>query len=162
MDLPHCARMMYDKDLIFSTVTFKAGTHTRYSQKITGKVALQCGLLRQWRKYLLTIQNNPPAVQNCASGNQRLGARRKELLWLALEPLMYRRHNIVIQVEFASPQGLFQWIRRRQVWGTRRVWQELKLHVSQHHHGGICYVRPGIFLLESDAFGQQTRHACCG
>ena len=75
---------------------------------------------------------------------------------------MHRRLDIVIQVEFASPQGLFQWpkqmkIRRRHVWGIRRVWQDLKLHVSPRYHGGICCVRPGIVLLETDAFGQQTR-----
>jgi hypothetical protein len=74
---------------------------------------------------------------------------------------MHCRLDIVIQDEFASPQGLFQWpkqmkIRRRQVWGIRGVWQELKLHVSQRHHGGICCVRPGIVLYETDAFGQET------
>jgi hypothetical protein len=68
------------------------------------------------------------------AGNQRLDARRKGLLWLAPEPLMRCRLDIVIYVEFAYPQGLFQWpkqmkIRRRQVWGIRREWQDLKLHV---------------------------------
>ena len=40
--------------------------------------------------------------------------------------------------------------------GNKRVWQDLKLHVLQYHRGGICCVRRGIVLLETDAFGQET------
>jgi hypothetical protein len=46
-------------------------------------------------------------------------------------------------------------IRWRQVREMGRVWQDLKRHVSQRRHGGICCVRPGVVLLETDAFGQE-------
>jgi hypothetical protein len=71
---------------------------TRQSQKITGKVVLQCGLLRQWRKYLLTIQHNPLAVQcTCASGKSAFGCQKKRTLvvglWVTHAPPTGHRHT---------------------------------------------------------------------
>jgi hypothetical protein len=135
---------------------------TRYSQKITGKVVLQCGLLRQWRKYLLKIQRNPPAVQcTFASGKPALGCQKKRTLvvdpWATHAPPTGHRHRSWICV-LARTLSVVQTDEKQtaQVWVIRRVWQDLKLHVSQRHHGGICCVRPGIVLLETDAFGQET------